>query len=233
LNEERVVTTSRPPGENEFVTLASHELRAPAAAINEIAKTLAGQADGLEAGQVAALHQLLLRNTELLTRLLDELLDLSRADAGGISIAPSPLAVRARVEELVHVLGGDRSGEVTVDVASELTSFVDHGAFDRIVGNLIANALLHGRPPVTVTATAGDEALTVVVEDRGDGVPAEFAPRLYDRFARGPRAAGEGSRGSGLGLAIAQMYAHAHGGELIYRDALPRGARFELELPTP
>ena len=91
------------------MTLASHELRAPAAAIHEIAKTLAGRAGPLQADQVSALHELLLKNTELLTRLLDELLDLSRADAGGIDIAPAPLAIRARIEELVHSLAGDRA----------------------------------------------------------------------------------------------------------------------------
>jgi two-component system sensor histidine kinase MtrB len=215
------------------VTLASHELRAPAAAIHEIAKTLAGRAGPLRADQVSALHEVLLKNTELLTRLLDELLDLSRADAGGIDIAPAPLPIKARVDELVHSLAGDRAREVAVDVPPELTPLVDAAAFDRIVGNLLANALLHGRPPVTIAAAASDGELTIVVEDRGDGVPDEFVPRLFERFARGPRPSGDANRGSGLGLAIAQMYAHAHGGELSYADASPHGARFELVLPTP
>jgi two-component system, OmpR family, sensor histidine kinase MtrB len=215
------------------VTLASHELRAPAAAIHEIAKTLAGRAGPLQPDQVSALHEVLLKNTELLTRLLDELLDLSRADAGGIDIAPAPLPIRARVEELVHALASDRAREVVVDIPAELTPLVDAGAFDRIVGNLLANALLHGRPPVTILAGASDGELTVVVEDRGDGVPADFVPRLFERFARGPRSDGEANRGSGLGLAIAEMYAEAHGGNLSYADALPHGARFELVWPTP
>ena len=229
--EELRVSVSRREGESEFVTLASHELRAPVAAIHEIAKTLVGRA-GLDADQTAALHDVLLKNTELLAHLLDELLDLSLADAGGITLAPAPLHVRARVEDLVRSLAGDRSAEVVVDVPGELSPLVDAGAFDRIVGNLLVNALLHGRPPVTIAASAGDEGLSVVVEDRGDGVPSEFAPRLFERFARGPRVNGEGSRGSGLGLAIAQMYAQAHGGELSYRDASPHGARFDLVLPT-
>jgi len=223
---------TRPRGESEFVALASHELRAPAAAIHEIAKTLAGRAGPLRADQVSALHELLLKNTELLTRLLDELLDLSRADAGGIDIVPAPLAIRARVEELVHAFAGDRAAEVAVDVPNALTPVVDAAAFDRIVGNLLANALLHGRPPVTIAASESDGELIVVVEDGGDGVPADFAPRLFERFVRGPRPSGDASRGSGLGLAIAQMYAHAHGGELSYLDASPHGARFELVLPT-
>src|SRR5450432_3888774 len=95
---------SRREGESEFVSLASHELRAPVAAINEIAKTLAGREVVLDAEQTAALHDVLLKNTELLARLLDELLDLSRADAAGIALVPEPLSVRARVEDLVHAL---------------------------------------------------------------------------------------------------------------------------------
>ena len=90
--EERRMNEPRREGESEFVTLASHELRAPVAAIHEIAKTLAGRSGPLDADQTAALHDVLLKNTELLTRLLDELLDLSRADAGGIALAPEPLA---------------------------------------------------------------------------------------------------------------------------------------------
>lgn len=223
---------SRREGESEFVTLASHELRAPVAAIHEIAKTLAGRGRALDAEQTAALHDVLLKNTDLLARLLDELLDLSRADAAGIALAPEPLPVRARVEGLVRSLAGDRGSEIVVDVPGELSPLVDPGAFDRIVGNLLVNALLHGRPPVTIAASEGDDGLVVVVEDRGDGVPSEFAPRLFERFARAPRVNGEGARGSGLGLAIAQMYARAHGGELSYRDASPHGARFDLRLPA-
>ncbi|MGZ4440286.1 MAG: sensor histidine kinase [Gaiellaceae bacterium] len=223
---------SRRKGESEFVTLASHELRAPVAAIHEIAKTLAGRGRALDAEQTAALHDVLLKNTDLLARLLDELLDLSRADAAGIALAPEPLPVRARVEGLVRSLAGDRGSEIVVDVPEELSPLVDPGAFDRIVGNLLVNALLHGRPPVTIAASEGEDGLVVVVEDRGDGVPSEFAPRLFERFARAPRVNGEGARGSGLGLAIAQMYARAHGGELSYRDASPHGARFDLRLPA-
>lgn len=223
---------SRRQGESEFVTLASHELRAPVAAIHEIAKTLVARAGSLDADQTEALHDVLLKNTDLLARLLDELLDVSRADARGIVLVPEPLPVRARVEGLVRSLAGDRAGEIVVDVPSELSPSVDPGAFDRIVGNLLVNALLHGGPPVTIAATGGDEGLTLVVEDRGPGVPSEFAPRLFERFARGPRSHGDGIRGSGLGLAIAQMYAQAHGGDLSYSDASPHGARFDLRLPA-
>src|ERR1700690_652399 len=127
------MSESRREGESEFVTLASHELRAPVAAIHEIARTLAGRAGPLDADQTAALHVVLLKNTEVLTRLVDKLLDLSRADPAGITVEPAPLAGRARVEGLVRALAGDRGGDVVVDVPEELTADVDAGAFDRIV----------------------------------------------------------------------------------------------------
>ena len=87
------------------------------------------------------------------------------------------------------------------------------------------------RDAVIVSAVRTDHHLRVSVEDRGGGVAPEFIPDLFERFSRS-----EGSRasatGTGLGLAIARSYARAHGGDLIYEDVVPCGARFRLVLPT-
>ena len=107
---------------------------------------------------------------------------------------------------------------------------MDPIALDRMLSNLIANALRHGEPPVTVTAARRDTHLRLAVEDRGEGVRREFIPRLFDRFSRSAEARGQ-TDGSGLGLAIAQAYARAHGGDLVYEPAVPHGARFELVIP--
>jgi signal transduction histidine kinase len=102
---------------------------------------------------------------------------------------------------------------------------------DRVIGNLITNAFRYGQPPVIVSAERTDRHLRISVEDRGRGVEPEFVPDLFERFSRS-----DGSRasavGTGLGLAIARSYARAHGGDLMYEDAAPSGARFKLVLPA-
>jgi len=100
-----------------------------------------------------------------------------------------------------------------------------------VVTNLVSNAIRHGAPPITVTAECADRHLRIAVEDRGDGVSDDFAPFLFDRFQRSERAR-QNPESTGLGLAIAQSYANAHGGEVVYSPAKPRGARFELVVPA-
>ncbi len=216
---------------SEFIALASHELRTPAAAVYGIAWTLADRGDSLRGDQVAELRSTLLEQANRLRTLVDQLLDLSRLEAHAVRIAPERFAVRERLEELVRLVATLRADEVVVDAPTALTAVADSAAFDRIVSNLIANALRYGATPVRVGATCVENVLRVAVEDRGDGVPAEFVPRLFDRFARGMRSV-ESPGGAGLGLAIAQSYAHAHGGYIRYEEAVPKGARFELVLPT-
>jgi signal transduction histidine kinase len=214
---------------SQFIALASHELRAPAAVIHGVAKTVVARTPQLDTGQLEALHHTLVEHTERLTRLIDELLDLSRLEAKVIEIEREPLPVRHRVEELVRTVAGERADEVVVDVPGDLTPLVDATAFDRIVGNLVTNALRYGRTPVSIRAAQNDRHFRLSVEDHGDGVAPGFVPKLFERFTRdGPGAAG----GSGLGLSIAQAYAQAHGGQLFYEDVSPHGARFQLVLPS-
>jgi signal transduction histidine kinase len=214
---------------SQFIALASHELRAPAAVIHGVAKTFVAHADRLDATQIGTLHESLARNTDRLARLIDELLDLSRLDAKAIPIERAPLAVRSRVHEIVHTVAGDRSGEVVIEVPDDLRPLVDPVAFERIVGNLVSNALRYGRAPVSVRAAQSDRHFRLSVEDRGDGVAPGFVPKLFDRFSREHD---RDERGSGLGLSIAQAYAQAHGGQVFYEDVSPHGARFQLVLPS-
>lgn len=214
---------------SQFIALASHELRAPAAVIHGVAQTVVARADGLDSPQLASLHTALAQNTERLTRLIDELLDLSRLEAKAIAIQREPLPVRQRVHEIVRTVAGDRVGEVVVDVPEDLRPLVDSMAFDRIVGNLVTNALRYGRTPISVRAAQNDRHFRLSVEDHGDGVAPGFVPRLFDRFSRED---GADVPGSGLGLSIAQAYAQAHGGQVFYEDASPHGARFQLVLPS-
>jgi signal transduction histidine kinase len=214
-----------------FIALAAHELRTPVAVIHGVIETLERRAGELEPGQRHDLEQMLRQQSAGLKSLVEQLLDLSRLDAHAVAIEPRRISVRKRVGELVSLTAASRAGEVDVEVPDGLEAVVDPDAFDRIISNLLTNALRYGRAPIRVTAQREDGRLQIAVEDRGEGVPSEFVPRLFERFSRSDpsrRRAG----GTGLGLAIAHSYAEAHAGELRYVHALPHGARFELVLPS-
>jgi signal transduction histidine kinase len=226
LDQERTERLAELKG--QFIALAAHEVRAPFAVMHGVITTLHSRAD-LPPDQVASLQQALLEQSERTTRLIDQLLDLSRLDASSIPIERARFSPRRRVEDVVEMVAGERTDEVVVEVPEELEVEADPAAFDRIVSNLVVNALRHGRAPVMVAARQRDTHFRLTVEDRGRGVDASFVPRLFDRFSRSGRS--ESTKGSGLGLSIAQSYAQAHGGELVYSHAEPHGARFELVLP--
>jgi K+-sensing histidine kinase KdpD len=213
----------------DFIALASHEIRSPTATVCGIAATLHTRGDLLTAEQRRGLSRALYEQGQRLHRVVDQLLDLSRLDATSIRIAPTPLAVRERTDEIVRGVAGERADEIEIRIDPALLMQADADAFDHIVSNLITNALRYGRHPIAVSAQLGDHHFRLAVEDRGSGVPRELEPRLFDRFTRGDNAA---QSGAGLGLSIARAYAHAHGGDLAYENATPHGARFELVIPV-
>jgi signal transduction histidine kinase len=214
---------------SHFIALASHELRAPFAVMHGIIATLQHRDDTLPDEQVAGLRTALHEQSERTSRLLEQLLDLSRLDANAIPLERSRFSIRPRVQELVETAVGERKAEFEIDVPADLVVDADPEAFDRIVSNLVVNAVRYGRAPITISARQRDRHFRLSVEDCGGGVASEFVPHLFDRFSRADQA----TEGSGLGLSIAKSYAQAHGGELVYQSAHPHGARFELVLPRP
>jgi signal transduction histidine kinase len=213
---------------SRFVSLAAHELRTPVATIDGIVQTLHLRGEELGDDALYQLRAALRQQTARLGALVEQLLDLSRLDADAVTIEPHEFAVRGRVEELLATAAPDPP--VVLDIDGDLLAVADTAAFDRIVTNLVTNALRYGAPPVTVHAEQRDRHFRLAVEDRGPGVPPEFVPSLFERFSRS-RSTRDTQRGTGLGLAIARSYAQAHGGELLYTPAEPTGARFELVLP--
>jgi signal transduction histidine kinase len=213
-----------------FIALASHELRTPVTTILGLATTLNRRGDDLDDRRRHELRDTLERQADRMAKLVEQLLDLSRLDADAITIAPEKINLRERVEEIVASVAAERREEVQIRIDPELEAPADPGALDRIVGNLVANALRYGSPPVNVDAVQYDRHLRVFVEDQGDGVPPQFVPQLFERFTRG--GGRERVGGTGLGLAIARSYARAHDGDLVYEDVDPHGARFQLVLPV-
>jgi signal transduction histidine kinase len=207
-----------------FVAIASHELRTPATSVYGVLKTLADRGPDLNEGLREELLRVGVEQGERLRRLLEELLDLSRLDARAIDVEPRPVVLKAALAEVVQ--GALSASEaVELDIPEDLAAVVDPLVLERVISNLVANAVRYGAPPIRIVARQRDRHLRVAVEDAGPGVPQELEGTVFDRFARG----GSDS-GHGLGLAIARAYAQAHGGDLFY-DHRPSGARFELLIP--
>jgi signal transduction histidine kinase len=210
----------------DFVGIASHELRTPIAVVHGIASTLHLRGDDLEEEQIRELRATLYAQTTRLAALTQSLLDLSRIESGALQVQPRRLRPRAKVLALLEEIDPSRLNDIRVEIADELEIVTDAEALERVVSNLVVNALKYGAPPVVIHAQAG-APFRLTVRDHGPGVDPELAEHVFDRFARGGRARG----GAGLGLAIARSYAYALGGDLRYERAEP-GARFELRLPA-
>jgi signal transduction histidine kinase len=203
-----------------FVAIASHELRTPATSVYGALTTLVQQVE-LPPETREQLIVMAHEQSDRMRRLIEQLLDLSRLDAQAIRVAPRPIVLADVIDEIVA--GVVPQGlEIEVDVSPDLTVLSDPLVLDRILTNLLANAVRHGAPPINITVVRTETSLRLSVEDSGSGVRDELQERLFDRFTRT-----DGGGGSGLGLAIAQAYAQALGGELFYRG----GARFELVVP--
>jgi signal transduction histidine kinase len=229
-HETRVALERADEVKTNFIALAAHELRTPMTTIHGFVTTLHHLGGRLDEVRRESVREALLQQTERMSRLVEQLLDLSRLDAEAIEIVPERIDVRTQVEEIVHTAVEDPSA-VEIEMPPGIVAVVDRGVLERIVTNLVTNAFRYGLPPVRVHAEQTDRHFRLSVEDRGRGVAAEFIPDLFERFTRS-----EGTRasavGTGLGLAIARSYARAHGGDLVYEDAIPHGARFNLVLPS-
>ncbi|WP_239469945.1 GAF domain-containing sensor histidine kinase [Archangium violaceum] len=173
-----------------------------------------------------------LGSVKALSRLTSDLLDVGRLEQGLFSLHPQPLDVMRLVQE-VAATSTLPSHEVQSRGPEELVLVADPERLRQALSNLVANALKHspaGLPVVveveTRTRTDGDHVVVSVV-DQGPGVSPELLPRLFERFARGPK-----SSGLGLGLYLARRIALAHGGTLEVHSSPGKGARFELSLPV-
>jgi len=199
----------------------SHDLRSPITAIRVSAESLASGEIHLD--EEARRRQLdtVLAESVRLDRMVGNLLDLSRLEAGVLRPERRPVAL----DELVSVLA--RPG---VEVETEpATVEVDPGQIERALENLVENALRHGEAPVTVRARIEGGEVLVEVDDSGRGVSRTDAPRIFEPFEA--VASPGGQRGSGLGLAIARGFAEANGGRLSLATTAGAGARFTLALP--
>jgi signal transduction histidine kinase len=211
-----------------FVADVSHELRSPLTGLVTSVEVLgARRAELSDRGQAV----LALVETELarFRRTLDDLLELARMD-GDRARPRDPVEVGTLLRELLAVTGRPAGLLDVADGGGTAVVRADKPALERAVRNLLDNADRHGGGVRRVGLTATDDAVLVDVEDGGPGVPPEDRERIFERFARGSRAARGSLPGAGLGLAIVAETAARHGGKAWCADG-PEGAVFTLSLP--
>jgi two-component system, OmpR family, sensor histidine kinase MtrB len=215
----------------QFAGDVSHELRTPLTAMTAVTDILY-EHPGL-AGDAATAARLVRQEVLHLNRLVEDLIEISRFDAGTAQLVTDDTDVATAVGRCLRVRGWT---DVAADVPAGLTVRLDRRRFDIIVANLVGNALRHGAPPVRVTAGIqpdgqGGTRLTVDVRDHGHGLPPIAIPHLFDRFYKADTARAR-SEGSGLGLAIAWENAHLHGGYIDAGNHSGGGAIFTVSLPA-
>jgi signal transduction histidine kinase len=216
--------------QRRFVADASHELRSPLARMRAELEVDAAHPDSADS---AATAESVLAETIGVQRLVEDLLLLARGDAGAAAVERrEPVDLDDVVES---VAGGlRRAGERRIDTRGVHPAQVpaDRGQLERLVGNLLDNAVRHARERVVVTLAPLPAGLELRVADDGPGIPADERERVFERFTRLDDARTAGSGGAGLGLAIARDIAERHGGTLRLDLDGSTGACFVLTLPV-
>jgi signal transduction histidine kinase len=222
---------------DEFVLTASHELRSPLTSVQGFAELLMLERDQLSPKQADTV-EIILDNTRHLVRLLNDLLDLARSDAGRLTVRPRPTPVAPLVEDAVRTMRTQTEGAgqtLTERVGEGLPPVeVEADRIRQILVNLLTNA--HEYSPegasIEVAARAIGDEVEIAVTDDGPGIPENQMEHIFERFTRGDAGLTQRVGGTGLGLAISKSLVELHGG-VIEVDSTPgRGSIFRFRLPV-
>jgi signal transduction histidine kinase len=220
----------------DFVANVSHDLKTPLSVIRMFAETLDMGRLPDEARR-REYYRVISRESERLSRLIDNVLDFSRIEGGRRRYDIAPAAVEPLVREAVEAFDyplAQQGFKVDVRVAPDLPEVpMDAAAVGQALANLVDNAIKYSaeRRSLLVEAALDGSWLTLSVADEGIGIPAAEHARIFEKFYRIGRSETQGRRGSGVGLALVRHVAEAHGGEVTVRSAPGAGSRFTLRLP--
>jgi signal transduction histidine kinase len=215
----------------DLVANVSHELRTPITALQAVLENLV---DGVEPPDPDTLRTMLAQ-VERLGRLVQQLLDLSRLESGGVPLDRRPFELQPMLqhavkETLLH------AGSVQLSVSVEPADLVldaDSERLHQVVANLVQNAVRHSpeHGTVEVSAHASGNSVRIEVCDEGPGIAPAEAPRVFERFYRADSARSSDHGGAGLGLAIARWIVDLHHGEVWVESRLPHGCRMVVSIP--
>ncbi|MEE1929136.1 ATP-binding protein [Streptomyces sp. TRM 70351] len=220
----------------ELIATVAHELRSPLTSVKGFTATLLAKWERFTDDQKRLMLETVDADAGRITRLIAELLDISRIDSGRLELRKQPVDVAAAVRRHVeaHVAAGEPAGRFRSGIASPLPPlWADPDKIDQVLGNLLENAVRHGEGTVTIEVAPAEptrtvpEGTTVTVSDEGPGIPEESMSRVFTRFWRGSKRGG-----TGLGLYIVKGIVEAHGGVITVGRSAAGGARFQFTLPV-
>ena len=221
---------------DEFLAVLSHELRAPLQGVLSWVSLLR---DGrLDRGQEMRALEAIERSSRQQTRLINDLLDVSRIISGNLSVESRPLDVAASLQESVDQFRRTATARgVTLDasIADCGISLGDPDRLKQVVGNLLSNAIKFTPPGgrITVRCAHREHEIELVVEDTGEGIASEFLPHVFERFRQADSSSARRHGGLGLGLAITRRLVELHGGRITaHSEGIGQGARFTIHLPA-
>jgi signal transduction histidine kinase len=216
---------------------ASHELRTPVATSRTAAAVALQQPHRNEAEYRETLA-IIEQQTTRLTRVVEDMFTLARADAGSYPVRRTPMYLDEVVDDVVRaarVMAA--ANEVSIELATvQSASFTgDEELVRRLIGNLLDNAVRHTPARSAVHVELGQVSTRYVlsVSDAGEGIAAEVQPHIFERFVRGDVARTRSDGGAGLGLALARWIARAHGGDVTLVRSSNEGTTFTAVLPNP
>jgi PAS domain S-box-containing protein len=217
-----------------LVSTVAHELRSPLTSVKGFTATLLAKWGRFTDDQKLVMLETVNADADRVTRLITELLDVSRIESGRIEVHRELVDLPARVRNVIagRVASGEAEDRFAIDAAADLPeTWLDADKVDQILANLIENAVRHGAGTVTTVvetvSVAGAPGVAVSVRDQGPGIAPELASRVFRQFWRAKRRGG-----AGLGLFIVKGLVEAHGGTIAVQEAPGGGAEFRFIMPV-
>lgn len=220
----------------EFVSMLAHELRGPMTTVMGFGYTLRDQSESLPAEKRKEVLGIIVRETERLARMVNDLLDVSRMESGVLSYEIEPVALDELIENIIQVHSSLRAHHIVdIQIENDLPKVLaDRDRISQVFLNLLTNATRYSPDDTTIRLAArrdGEGVVRVSVTDEGIGIPDRDRDRIFEKFAMLPKP-GWVKKGTGLGLFITKGIVDGHGGRLWVDSELGQGSTFNFTLPV-
>ncbi len=222
---------------NDFISIVSHELKTPLTSIRGFVRLINAERAGPISEKQRHYLEIVEKQAVGLTKLINDLLDISRIESGMIGVVLQPLSLEGIIDNIVFQMA-NLASEKDVEIITQLEEglpmiYADRDRIDQVIINLLDNAIKFTDPGgrVTISARCANGSCLVEITDTGEGIPQSELPHIFDKFYQVESTMTRQRGGIGLGLPICKELIKAHGGEIWVRSALGKGTTFSFTLP--